>query len=516
MSADTLASLPPTPDPNVESANDRSTGGLSESHTPPTAVHTSGPAPTETISRNLAGSITATAILAFLGLLLETVVGVLFPALMETFGIGMGAVSWMTTGYLLVVSLTMPLSGFLQRRFTARSLFMTAALVVFAGAIIAATAQIYPVLLAGRILQGVGTGISTPLMFSIIMMQAPRAKVGMLMGVGALVLGSAPALGPTLGGVIGTMAGWRVVFWMTLPLLAVAAVVGWRSIQQVTPTSKAPLAFGQLILLAIGLIGLVLGIEQLGSLLSGGTQAAVLQVVVSIALVVLGLASLAWFAMAARRSSNPLLQLSVLRDRGYTWSLLAFCCLQFVALGLGYLLPNYVQLALGRTSLVGGLLVLPGAIVGAALAPVAGSLFDKFGAKLPITIGVVTALVATVAMALFGVKAGVVGLSAFYLVFMFGFALCFANSQTNGMAKVRRELTPDATAMMSTCQQFAAAVAMTVLSTIIAVNQTGLAPGSTEFQAGTTSGAGIAFWVIVALVAAALAAELRAFASRKA
>ena len=230
------------------------------------------PRDAETVSPALAGSIFATAVLAFLGLFLETGVSVLFPALMEAFGVGTSQVQWLTSGYLLVVAIIMPLSSYLQRRFTARSLFFAAVAAVAAGSVIALAAPTFPVLLAGRLLQGVGTGIITPLMFTIILTQAPRTKFGALMGVGGLTLGVAPAVGPIVGGVIGEVASWRVVFAITLPLILASFVVGARSIQQARPTEKIALSWGQVVLLALAFVGLILGLERGGALLAAGAD----------------------------------------------------------------------------------------------------------------------------------------------------------------------------------------------------------------------------------------------------
>ena len=185
---------------------------------------------------------------------------------------GTSQVQWLTSGYLLVVAIIMPLSSYLQRRFTARSLFFAAVAAVAAGSVIALAAPTFPVLLAGRLLQGVGTGIITPLMFTIILTQAPRTKFGTLMGVGGLTLGVAPAVGPIVGGVIGEVASWRVVFAITLPLILASFVVGARSIQQARPTEKIALSWGQVVLLALAFVGLILGLERGGALLAAGAD----------------------------------------------------------------------------------------------------------------------------------------------------------------------------------------------------------------------------------------------------
>jgi EmrB/QacA subfamily drug resistance transporter len=452
--------------------------------------------------------------LSFLGLLLETAVNVLFPALMSDFGIGMSEVSWMTTGYLLVVSVIMPLSGYLQCRFIAKSLFLTAAVAVMAGAFIAAVAPGYGVLLTGRLFQGIGTGIATPLMFTTIRMQAPRSRLCSLMGVGALVLGIAPALGPALGGVIGTVASWRVVFWMVLPLMAIALVVGVRCLEQPVPTGRERMSIGRLALLAVGLVGLIVGIERGGVLLAAGGEGVSGKAVGAVvALIVIGVGALAGFAARANHSDAPLIGLRILRSPTYTWSLAAFALLQFAPLGLGYILPNYAQLAFGREAMVAGLIGLPGAIIGAVFAPLGGMILDRVGAHRPIMLGASLALTGTVLLAVLAALGhiSILTLCLCHFIYMFGFGLAFANTQTHGMFRVTGRLTADGTAVMNTAQQFFGALSTTVLSSLIAARQVGLTPGSPAYQAGTYAGSTVGFFVIAALIACALLAESRSF-----
>lgn len=495
-------------------------------------IHPDRPQPTnpdprdaETVSPQLAGSIFATAVLAFLGLFLETVVSVLFPALMDAFGVGTSDVQWLTSGYLLVVSLIMPLSSYLQRRFTARALFLTAITAVAAGALIALAAPTFPVLLAGRILQGVGTGIITPLMFTIILTQAPRTKLGALMGVGGLTLGVAPAVGPIVGGVIGAVTTWRVVFAITLPLIAASLIVGLRSIQQARPVEKIRLAWGQAALLALAFVGLILGLERGGAWLAarsvasgvGAAEASGADAAASAGaagslwsvalLLAVGVAGGVGFLVASRRSANPVLHLSVLYSPIYRRALAAFCLFQFVALGLGYLIPNLSQLALGSGTMTAGLLVLPGAVIGAALAPVAGNLYDRFGPAVPVLAGAVIALIGTALLALAGAGLTTAMMAGFYFVFMLGFGLAYTNSQTLGMRGVERALTADGTGLMNTVQQFFGAMSMTVLSTILAMSQAGTAAGTPAYAAASARGGAVCFAVIAVIVVVALALE---------
>lgn len=314
----------------------------------------SSPASSDRISPpQLIGAITATAILAFLGLFLETVLNVLFPALMSDFSVTMADVQWMTSGYLLVVSIVMPITGWLQRRFMPRSLFFTAAGSILTGTLVADLAPTYPLLLAGRLIQGMGTGIVTPLMFTIILTRSPRSKIGALMGVGTLVLGTAPTLGPILGGIIGTVASWRAVFWICAALVLVSVCVGSASITG-GQVSRVSLDIVQVALIALTFVGLVLGVERAGTALAEGAS-----LLMSLGLIVLGVAGAVLFVLRSHSAPTPVIRLAVLRAPAYRYSLLAFAFFQFAALGLGYLLPNAAQLALGSSAMSAGLLVLP-------------------------------------------------------------------------------------------------------------------------------------------------------------
>lgn len=127
-------------------------------------------------------SLIATGLLSFSGVVIETAMNITFPALMEEFGVDTSLVQWMTTGYLLVLSVMIPLSPFLKKRFPRRPLFVLAVLLFMAGAVTDMTGGSFSVLLAGRALQGIGTGIALPMMFDIVLEQAPVSRMGTMMG----------------------------------------------------------------------------------------------------------------------------------------------------------------------------------------------------------------------------------------------------------------------------------------------------------------------------------------------
>jgi len=141
----------------------------------------------EKISRKTVGAVTATGILAFCGVLISTAMNVIFPVLSKEFQVDIAVIQWLTTIYFLVLAIIVPLSGFLKQSFKNKSLFLVAIGLFIAGIILNAFASSFVLLLIGRVVQGIGTGIALPLMFNIILEQVPSGKLGMMMGVGTMI-----------------------------------------------------------------------------------------------------------------------------------------------------------------------------------------------------------------------------------------------------------------------------------------------------------------------------------------
>lgn len=152
----------------------------------------------EKVSIKVIGAMVATGILSFCGVLAETAMNVAFPTFINEFQVGISTVQWLTTIYLLVLSVVVPLSGFLKHSFKNKQLFLASVAIFIVGLVVAAVASVFPILLLGRAIQGLGTGIALPLMFNIIMEQVPPSKIGMMMGVGTMIPAIAPAIGPIL------------------------------------------------------------------------------------------------------------------------------------------------------------------------------------------------------------------------------------------------------------------------------------------------------------------------------
>ena len=442
----------------------------------------------EKIPTRLIGAIVAVGSLAFIGILTETVMTVLFPALMREFHVDTATVQWITTIYLLAVAATMPISSFLKRRFALKTIFLAAVILAIVGSLIMIVAQAFPLLIVARIIQGIGSGVATPLMINIILEQSPRSKIGRLMGVGSLVITVAPAIGPTVGGAVTTVLPWRAIFVIAIPLVLIAACIGMKCIEQKTPTEAAYLDPIQLGSIVVALVGLVLALNQGGVAISAA-------------------------------AFSPLLRLGILKDPAVLLHACAYLLLPLVAIGYGYVITNVAQLSLGTTAFVAGSLVLPGALVGAVCAPLGGWFYDKFGAVKPILIPLGIAILGPVLMLVFSMQLTPVLLAGFYFIFGLFYSIGNANVMTSGLSEVSPEFKPDGNAIFNTCLQFGGAAGTALFSTILSVAQAGAGEeGTAEFAHATAVGGTWTFatMTVICLIGwCCLATAFRIRAARK-
>ncbi len=445
-------------------------------------------------------SIIAVGIMSFSGVVVETAMNVTFPTLMQEFQIGTSTVQWITTGYLLVLAIIIPASSYLKRRFTTKALFITAISLFIAGTLLSAAAPVFALLLLGRLIQGVGTGLALPLMFNIVLEQVPVQKLGLMMGIASLITAMAPAVGPSLGGMIVSNFGWRMIFVSLLPVLIAAFLFGIFSIRQVTPTEKIPFQWADYLLLSVGFTCFIFAT----SLASGYGWASV-QV---LGLFLVSIIAIAVFYRRSCQSSAPLIRMQVLHYLPFLLSVLVLLLIQFICLGLGFLIPNYAQLVSGQDAFSAGCLLLPGCLLGAVLGPVSGRLLDRVGAKTPILLGNAAILIAAVCFSLFARNLTAALFITFYLFFAFGQGFSVGTTMTNGLRQIPEELTTDGNAVINTLQQLAGAIGTSVITTIVASSQNSIA---NDMAFSTMVGSQNAFLLLAILSALMLCCSYSVF-----
>ena len=444
-------------------------------------------------------SVIAAGLMSFTGVVVETSMNVTFPTLMKEFGVDTAMVQWITTGYLLVLSVIIPLSSFLKKRFRMKQLFVFAISIFMIGTVLCMLAPTFALLLAGRLLQGVGTGIALPLMFNIILEQAPLDKMGFMIGIASLVTAIAPAIGPSFGGLVVNLFGWRMIFAFLLPLLILSAALGIYAIRQSAQTQRVAFDLPGYLLLVLCFVSFIFAINFASAY--GWISIQVL------GLLLLSIAALVLFYRRADKIDRPLINIHVFRTGRFSFSVLYLILIQFICLGIGFLLPNFSQLVSGENALTAGCILLPGCIIGAVLNPFTGKMLDRYGAALPILIGAVSVLISSVLFALFIQKAATGSLTAIYIFFAIGQGFTVGNIMTNGLRSLPDQFHADGNAVFSTFQQLAGAMGTAVISTVVAAAQ---AKQPDHMAAGTMNGTQSAFILLLVMAAVMLICACKA------
>lgn len=436
-------------------------------------------------------------IAGFVGLFSETALNMALGNLMEEFGAAPPTIQWLTTGYLLTLAILIPISAFLIQTFTTRKLFVASLCFSIAGTIVAALAPMFSVLLLGRIIQAIGTGILIPLMFNTVLLIFPINKRGTVMGLMGLVMMAAPATGPAFAGLLIEKLSWHWIFWMTLPLLGTALLAGFFYVQNVSELTKPKIDVLSIILSTFGFGGIVYGFSAAGE---KGWGDSIVMLSIGLGVVVLGL-----FAVRQLKLETPMLDLRTFRYPMFTLGLLSVFMTFMIILSSAILFPLYLQMGLGLTALSAGLILLPGGIVNGIMSPITGRLFDMFGPKWLITPGYVLMLVMLWQLAHVTTATSTMTIILLHTFLFIGVSLVMMPSQTNGLNELPRKLYPDGTALLNTLQQVSGAVGTAVAITIMAAGQKAYALNvSAAADEALTAGVRMAFNLGLGLAAVGL------------
>lgn len=432
-------------------------------------------------------SILSAGLLSFVGILVETSMTVAFPTLISTLGVNLDTVQWLTTAYLLLVTIVMSTTAYVLKHVNPKPLFLFAIIVCLAGGLLCLAAPNFTVLLIGRLLQAIATGLSTPLMFQLIFTEVPPERIGIYTGAAAVIISLAPALGPTYGGMMTSLWSWRAIFVGIIPLLVLVAVSGSLSITGTAPKPKDHgFDFVGAFLLVAFFTVLLFAFTAAGS--NGWVSG-------SFGLWLLGAAALAALTVAyARHSRRRLFDYSILRISTLRLRLFNYFALQFINIGLAFVLPLYAQRVLGTTALVAGLMVLPGTVVGAITSPLAGHLYDSVGANRPLIFSASCVSAASLLFLVFSNHLGIAVIAGFYILLRLGFNSGFGIAMSDASMQVGVSQKSDQNSLFSMMQQYAGSLGTSVMSAAISALEL-----SHSEKAATQIGAEIDFALMLVL-----------------
>lgn len=460
---------------------------------PPSApAQLAGP---ELSTKQLTGIIGALALAAFLMILNETVLSVSLPAIMADLSVSAAAGQWLTTGFLLTMSVVIPTTGYLLQRFSARSLFIFALVSFLAGTVVAIFAPSFVVLLVARIIQALGTAIVLPLLMTTTLTLVPMHKRGAIMGLNSIVISVGPAIGPTVSGAIVSAFTWHYIFILMAPLAVIILILGIIFIKIPSNTRKLPLDVVSVILSALAFGLLVYGISSL--------EHAGDNIALTVGCFVIGLAALALFIqrqVRLTRDGKELLNLTPFKSRTFTFSVLMIMIAMGTLLGTIVMLPIILESGAGFTTLAIGMMLLPGGLAQAIVAPIFGRIYDSFGPRPVLIPG---AAMLALGQWMYVTVDSDTALWVFminHIVFSIGLALLMTGLMSSAMTTVEPRLYGHGSAIFNTGQQLGGAIGTTIFVTVMSLLSAGMLEEGSDMAHALFSGAHVAF-IIGAILA---------------
>ncbi|WP_407572779.1 MDR family MFS transporter [Deinococcus altitudinis] len=406
-------------------------------------------------------------IATFVVILNETIMNVALPRLMGDLKVTAGTAQWLSTGFMLTMAVVIPVTGFLLQRLSTRAVFLTAMTLFSAGTLLAALSPGFVPLLLARIVQASGTAIMLPLLITTVLTLVPERTRGAVMGRVSIVISVAPAVGPTISGLILQSLSWRFMFLFVLPIALAVLVYGARMLRNVGTPRRLSLDVISVPLSALGFGGLVYALSRFGA---GGLG----DPAVSVPLLVgaAALAAFLWRQVVLGRpipghSGEPLLDLRAFRFPAFTLGVGLMVIAMMALFGGAILLPLYLQNLRGLSTLQTGLLLLPGGLLMGLLAPPVGRLYDRIGPRPLVLPG--TVLMTLVLFGLGRIDAGtsIWMLLALHVTLSVGLALLFTPVFTSALGPLPPELYSHGSAILSTLQQVAGAAGTALLVTLM-------------------------------------------------
>lgn len=400
---------------------------------------------------------------SFVAILNQTLMITAIPPIMETMGITANTAQWLTTVFMLVSGIMIPISAFFLEKFTTRQLFLTAMGVFTFGTMVCGIATDFPVLLTGRVIQSIGAGVMLPLMQTVFLMIFPVNRRGAAMGYIGLVISFAPAIGPTLSGWVTSNYEWRFLFWGIIPLALVMIVVAFFKMRNVTELKNPKVDPISIMLSTFGFGGLLYGFTSAGN---NGWGSPITLIVLTV-----GTASIFFFIKRQLSMSHPMLEFRVFKARIFTLSTI-ICSIGFLGLiGLETIIPLYMQNMRGFSAMEAGIVLFPGALLAGLMAPITGRIFDKIGARALAIPGLIMMTISTFAFLFIDTTTSLVYLSVMYAIRMFGFSMVMMPVNTAGLNQMPRKLIPHGAAMTNTIRMMSASIGTAMLVTVMTTTE---------------------------------------------
>jgi DHA2 family lincomycin resistance protein-like MFS transporter len=435
---------------------------------------------------------------AFVVILNETIMSVALPRLMVDLDLSARTVQWLTTAFMLTMAVVIPTTGFLLQRISTRTVFILAMGLFSAGTLLAAISPGFWLLLPARIVQASGTAVMIPLLMTTVLTLVPVERRGVVMGNLSIAISVAPAIGPTLSGLVLQFLSWRFMFVLVLPIALAILVYGSRRLVNIGEAGHQRLDLRSVLLSIPAFGGVVYGLSQLGRGAAGPA--------VALGFVAFGLLCMVIFGWRqvrlARHGDDPLLDLRAFRYRMFSMSLALLCLAMLALFGMVILLPIYLQTVRGIGALATGLMLLPGGLLMGLAGPTVGRTIDRYGPRVLTVPGAALLTFTMWQFSTVNATTPIWMLIGLHMLLMLGLACLFTPAFTAGLNPLPPYLYSHGSAIFGTLQQVAGAAGVALLVAIMAgrtatLTEAGL-PQLAALNGGIQSAFGVAAVISIA------------------
>jgi DHA2 family multidrug resistance protein len=396
-----------------------------------------------------------------------SIVNVALPDIRSNLGVTLIEVSWVATGYLVAVVVILPLTAWLAAVIGRKNLYLVA-LVVFVGAsFLCGLSRTLPMLLLFRIIQGIGAGLMQPIAMAILREVFPPREQAMAMGIFGIAILLGPAIGPTLGGWLTDNYGWPWIFFINIPIGALAMIMAYQFLSD--PPYLQRQQIRDVDYMGIGL--LTIGLGALQTVLSEGQSDDWFESSFIVVATAISVVALIAFVVLELRARKPAVDLTILSNPSYTSGTMLGGLLGLALFGSIFLLPQFMEGLLGYTALQAGVAMLPRSLVMMVGMPIAGRLYNRMGPRMMIGFGLSLSAVAAFQMGYFTLDTSYAGLIIPQMWQGLAFSFVFVSLSTAALAWVPRPRMTNATALYNLVRQLGGSFGIAIIATMLESRQ---------------------------------------------
>ncbi len=408
-------------------------------------------------------------IATFAGVLNQTSLGTAIPTLMKSFDIPLATAQQATTWFLLANGIMIPVSAFLATRFSTKWLYFASYIILVVGLLLSSLAPTsnWTIFLLGRIIQACAVGVTMPLMQVVMVNIFPPEQRGAAMGLNGLVVGLAPAIGPTLAGwilkndwvIMGHDLSWRAIFILPLIILIIALILTPLLVKDVIPNQYVKLDMLSFVLSIVGFGSFLWGFTNVAT--DGWTDMNSVILPIFLGLIIIGI-----FVMRQLKMEKPFLDIRVFKIKQFSVTTVAIALSMMAMMGVEMMLPLYMQNVHGLSALDSGLALLPGALMLGVVSPISGRVYDKVGARRIAFLGFTILAIGTAPFIFLTGGTPDHFITLLYAIRMFGIAMVMMPLTASAMSALPPHEAAHGTASNNTVRQIASAVVVALLSSV--------------------------------------------------